>query len=288
MEVKQIHFLGGMYRSGGTLLSALLNQHPKIYSSPLSPMAEYLWSCHQANKRSEDVMRNPDKERFTNMMNNMIQSYYSDVSKPIVFDRQKMWTTSPNFEVIRTYITKTPKVVYTYRSLLEILASLELMFKDVARFNNDIVSNEFTPVYYLSESDYRCEFFMESSGYIQRTLSALHTLTQLSNLPYVHFVSYDDLVKNTQKTLDSIYDFIKVERYSNDLFSIEKVEKDEVEPLEGPQRLHDISPTIVRSSTKPEDVLSKYIVNKYSSVSDYWNERIERAIDRQRELNVRH
>lgn len=287
-ETKQIHFLVGMYRSGGTLLSALLNQHPKIYSSPLSPIADYMWNCQLAHQRSEDVRRNPDGDRFTRMMRLIPQNYYSDVEKPIVFDRQKMWTTAQNFELIKTHLTRTPKIVFTVRNLLEVLASMELMFKDVDRFNSGIVNNDFSPSYYLPVPDYRGEFFMESNGYIQRCLAALHTVTTLSNVSFVHFVDYKELVTDTQNTMTRIYNFIGVEDYDNDLNNIKKLEKNEVEPDDGPQNLHDVSPTIVKSVTNPEEVLSKYLINKYKPVAEYWEERVQKAIERQKELNVRY
>ena len=40
--MKSIYFLGGLPRSGNTLLSALLNQNPDIYVSPLSPLLNNL------------------------------------------------------------------------------------------------------------------------------------------------------------------------------------------------------------------------------------------------------
>jgi hypothetical protein len=42
-KMKKYYFLSGMQRSGNTLLSTILSQNPKIYSSKLSPMAQYMW-----------------------------------------------------------------------------------------------------------------------------------------------------------------------------------------------------------------------------------------------------
>ena len=38
--MKTLYFLGGLPRSGSTLLGSLLNQHSEIYVSPTSPLGD--------------------------------------------------------------------------------------------------------------------------------------------------------------------------------------------------------------------------------------------------------
>jgi len=40
--MKTLFFLSGLPRSGSTLLGSLLNQHPEIYATPTSPLADLL------------------------------------------------------------------------------------------------------------------------------------------------------------------------------------------------------------------------------------------------------
>ena len=47
--MKTYHLLAGLPRSGNTLLSAILNQNPDIYSSPLSPITGMLWDFDQGH-----------------------------------------------------------------------------------------------------------------------------------------------------------------------------------------------------------------------------------------------
>ena len=43
---KTFHFMAGIHRSGSTLLSAILNQHPEIYSSPQTELVSMLYELN--------------------------------------------------------------------------------------------------------------------------------------------------------------------------------------------------------------------------------------------------
>ena len=62
MKNKEYLFLSGMYRSGNTLLSSILNQNPEIYSSPLSPLCEHAWNSYCTFLNNENDIRIKNKE----------------------------------------------------------------------------------------------------------------------------------------------------------------------------------------------------------------------------------
>ena len=43
---KKYYFMGGLPRSGSTLLSSILNQNPRFYSGPSSPVLGAMVSTH--------------------------------------------------------------------------------------------------------------------------------------------------------------------------------------------------------------------------------------------------
>ena len=59
---KTYHFLAGLPRSGNTLLSAILNQNPDIYSTPLSPLPTFMWDFANSANNSEQVNRNVENK----------------------------------------------------------------------------------------------------------------------------------------------------------------------------------------------------------------------------------
>jgi sulfotransferase len=153
------HFLAGLPRSGNTLLSALLNQNPDIYSTPISPIPTYLWDLSGSVEAQETLTRNVENKRRSEIfLSSFLDNYYKDVQKPVVIDRQKVWGTPANLGLIKKYVTPTPKVIFTVRDILEILASF-------VKFDPQYLKNEiFEGSYYMSNyrlpKDTICEYLM--------------------------------------------------------------------------------------------------------------------------------
>ncbi len=52
--MKTLYFLGGLPRSGSTLLGSLLNQHPDIYVSPTSPLGDVVTDIEKSFNRVDE------------------------------------------------------------------------------------------------------------------------------------------------------------------------------------------------------------------------------------------
>lgn len=88
---KKFYFLSGLPRSGSTLLSAILNQHPDIYVTPASPMLELLVQNQIAWHKCQLVIANPEPEQLTNITKAMINATWEHISKPIIIDNNREW-----------------------------------------------------------------------------------------------------------------------------------------------------------------------------------------------------
>jgi len=108
---KKYHFLAGLPRSGNTLLSSILNQNEKIYSSHLSPISTILWDVQQSAFQNEYTLRSNNIDAANSIIQNIIVNYYSKINKPIIIDREKAWATPGNLTTIKKYITSEPKII---------------------------------------------------------------------------------------------------------------------------------------------------------------------------------
>ena len=50
---KKFYFMAGLPRAGSTLLSTLLNQNPRIYSGPSSPVLGAMYGIHEDFQSNE-------------------------------------------------------------------------------------------------------------------------------------------------------------------------------------------------------------------------------------------
>ena len=264
---KTFHYLSGLPRSGNTVVSSLLNQNPNVYSSGLSPVCEYLWILSQSALSQENVIRNKNRSRSDFVFSNLLNNYYADINKPIVFDREKNWGTPANLSLIKTYFTKEPKIVYTVRPVVEILTSF--LSLDTAWIDRSMNNNNWNYKSYLTQDDNRCDYLMRAYGEIDQGLLVLNEVLKPENKDVFCVVEYSDLINNPQDTMDNIYKFIGLKSFVHNFNSIKKLEVDDDMAIGLPKDLHKVRPQLNKTSLKPKDVLSDYILGKYSNL-EFW------------------
>jgi len=266
---KTYHFLAGLPRSGNTLLSALLNQNPDIYSTPLSPLPSFMWEFANSADNMEQVNRNVENKIRTEIfLSSFMDNYYKEVEKPVVIDREKAWGTPANLGIVKKYITPTPKIIFTVRDVLEILASFIKM--DAQYLKNETYDKGYYMSNYRSPKDLVCEHMMAPNSDIDKGLLSLASAFYPENAGMFHVVEYNDLVLNPDETMNKIYDFLEMPHYEHNFSKIEKVEQDNDEAVGLPKDLHEIRKSLSQSSTSL-DILSDYIRHKYSNV-EFWRE----------------
>jgi sulfotransferase len=266
---KTYHFLAGLPRSGNTLLSSILNQNPKIYSTPLSPLPQLMSHFENISKNLEPINRSVEhKLKTENFLLSFMDNYYKDVPNSVIVDREKSWGTPDNLNIIKKYVTLSPKIIFTVRDILEILASF---IKMDAQFLKDRAHGSgLTMDYYRSEKDLICEDLMSTNGFIESSLLSLASAFYPENKGIFHIVEYKDLVRKPDETMYKLYDFLDMPYYKHDFNSIKKLEQNDVEELGVPKDLHHVRESISQSDTNI-DILSDYIQNKYSNM-EFWRD----------------
>jgi sulfotransferase len=266
---KTYHFLSGLPRSGNTLLSAILNQNPEIYSSPLSPVNHFMWDMDNSLHHTQHINRNEENKIKSKMfLSSFMDNFYKDIKEPVIIDREKMWGTPVNLGLIKEYITPTPKIIFTVRDVLDIIASFVRM--DADYINRDMTNNGYYFANYRSYADSIAEHLMALNGEIDKSLLSLASAFYPENKNMFHIVEYNDLVFKTEETMSGIYKFLELPEYQHNFEAIEKVEIDNDEAVGLPKNLHEVRKSISESTTNL-DILSDYIKHKYSNM-EFWRD----------------
>jgi sulfotransferase len=268
-ETKTYHFLAGLQRSGNTVLSSILNQNPDIYSSPLSPVCQYMWNIHTEKNMSDHVTRQNDFTGSNQVISNILPSHYSHIAKPVIFDREKHWGSSANLSMLKMYVNPNPKIIFTVRPVLEILASSLQIYLKTSRLDQEMRSKGWWFRDSLTYEDNVCDYLMRPWGTIDNMLSTIDTVTLPENKDIFHIVEYDDLVSKPAETMQGIYDFIGMKSYDHNYKKIVKAHIDREDLINEPDDMHAVRLNLEKTSLPVEDVLSKYIIDKYSNL-DYW------------------
>jgi len=266
---KEIFFLSGLPRSGNTLLSAILNQNPDIYSTPLSPLPELMWEYTNICSRTEQINRNKENQfRAMKLLSSFVDTFYEDVDKPVIIEREKDWGTPANLDLIKKFVTPTPKIIITVRDILEIIASFVAMDADYLK--NDTANSGLYINNYLSPEDSIAEYLMRLNGDIDKALLSLASAFYPENKGIFHIVEYNDLLLKPEETMSDIYKFLGLPDYKHNFDNIKKVEVDNDTILGLPSDLHDVRESLSKSTTDT-DILSDYIKHKYSNM-EFWRD----------------
>lgn len=265
--MRDIYFLGGLPRSGNTLLSALLNQNPDIYVSPLSPLLDNVQGIEKTLNVHEASLSFDFESKTVAGLKHYVQGFYSDIKKPIVIDRNKRWGNKESIFTAIKYFTKTPKIIYTVRDIPSILTSFISLVNDTENnfIDKSLREMAIKPYGKQTQNDLRCDWLF--NGQISTGLVTLTELLQIQ-IP-VCLVEYDDLVANPQKELNDIYDFLELPHFINNVDNVEKYEKENLTNAGLPDSLHDVRKKVEKISLDPKSVLSPKTLQKYSDL-EFW------------------
>lgn len=264
---KKYYFLAGFHRSGNTVLSALLNQHPEIYSSPLSPICDYLWELHVTSLRSENNLRVENKFLTGDLMGSLLKTYHKEVKKPIIIDREKNWGSPANLSLILEYFTKDPKIIFTVRPVVEILTSYISIARE--KIIKDMKNQGWVAKKWLTDEDNMCEYLMRPGGPIDISMWSYNSIMNPEYRKFFHLVEYNQLIESPEKTMENIYKFLEVTPFKNNFKNIQKIEKDLDDVAGLPEDLHKVRPKLSNKAKNPKRFLSAYSYEKYSNMDFY-------------------
>ena len=207
-----------------------------------------MWDMQQSVLNSEQIKAS-NKNVLDSLVKSIPHSYYADVAKPVVVDKCRSWTLPANMEMLNRYFDSAPKVVVLVRPLVEIVASFMSLRK----------ANGWT--------DIEAGLLDDGSEPIMRSLAGVEWATK-NNTGQFLFITYDDLVDDTQVSLNRIYEHCGWQLFEHNLDDIvnEYKENDDVYGLTGQ---HDIRPQISRRTLDID--LSDELLAKCNSL-DRWIE----------------
>jgi len=263
---KKYFFLAGLPRSGSTLLSCILNQNPEIYCSNESPICDLLFRTEMYFAESKGYHASQNEGGQFQVCKTIIQSYYHNNSESFIIDKFRSWGTPDNLFLIRKYITEDVKIICPVRPITEILASFIKLFRQHEDRENFVDLNivNHNRFIYKPLDDIRCDELMIPNGPIDTALFSISQSKLPENKNVFHFVEYDNLIFNTEKTVKQIYDFLEIKYFEHDFENIHQSNEINHEYHNLPN-MHVVRKKIDKQSTPPEEILSEYVINKYKN-----------------------
>lgn len=270
---KTYYFIAGLPRSGSTVLSAILNQNPKFYSGPASPVLRMMYCIEESLSEDEFFHSYPKINQSKEIISNIINHFYSDIENPVIFDKNRSWI--GKIDYIKNYITDNVKIIYPVRNISEILTSFITMirrnpYKEETSKINFIDSQLIKRDILINDAN-RCNYIMSYEGVLGQSLNEIRRILHSDFFNYVHFVEYDDLVNNPNETLKKIYEFLNEEFYEHDFDNIKNIEYKNDFKVYGVKDLHEVRSTLKSTSVNPKQILSECILEKCKNMEIWRN-----------------
>jgi sulfotransferase len=264
--------MAGLPRSGSTVLSALLNQNPEIYSSPQTDLIGMLYNLENEIPNYQSFRAGLLHQGFANVMHKMKDTFYSHIEKSVIIDKNRGWGTPYNWDHLSGYVSQDGKVILTMRPILEVLASFVKVSKESQKVTQHLqylnpnlwVSN------YRNETDAIVDNLMMPNGEIDRAIFSIANLLE-NHKDRVRVVWFDDLLDNPVATLDGIHEFLGLDLFDYNYNKIQAVDKHDDLNAYGIVGLHDVKKKLARPKTDPASYLSEYSIQKYGNALDFLN-----------------
>lgn len=203
--MKTIYYLSGLPRAGNTLLSSILNQNPKINTTPLSYINGIVYNAFKEYQQLGSAKNFPDKESFHNSMSSVIYNYYKGWSGDIIIQRSTIGN-FPELEVVNKYLKNEFKVIVLVRDIFEIISSFIKLYKED---ENYFLNTKF------GKSDVeKINFLIEDSSLINMSLKSTYNL-YYGWYKHCLFIQYNDLIKDTPTQIKKIYNFLNLESFEH-------------------------------------------------------------------------
>ena len=247
---KQYHFISGLPRSGSTLLSSILLQNPRFHASITDPVCTFHMGVIETIGNQVGMKSEVPIERRENVLRGIMDSYYQNINKEVIFNTNRSWTTLTP-QVKQLY--PNSKMILCVRDINWILDSFEVAHRKNPLQNNTATGGHGTTVYH------RVESLMGDQGIVSGPYTGVKQAITSNEKDILMLVEYDDLCKNPESIMKGIYSFIGEEYYEHDFDNVERAWNsydDEIGiPLHTVKKKVEYTP---RNFILPPDILQKY------------------------------
>jgi sulfotransferase len=270
MESKTQHFLAGLPRSGSTLLANLLLQNPRFHATGTSPLLETLINARNHMDKLPDYRAMPEelrKTRKVNVLKGILNNYYADVERPVVFDKCRGW---PFYiETAEMVLNRKVKILATVRDLRDVLSSLERLW----RRNKSMMSitQEEANVFNFQTVAQRANFWVQNNQLVGLAINQIRDAFARGFKSRIHLIEFEDLTNKPAKVMADIYDFLDEPKYEHNFESIEPIVKEDDYEYNFPG-LHDIRTKVEPVKSMWKEILGDEVGMVYARDARFWRD----------------
>lgn len=269
-QPRTFYFMAGLPRSGSTLLSAILNQNPRFYSGPSSPVVPTMLALENSLANDELFMAYPKPDIARMIIANVLPQFYADVEQPVIFDKNRSWVNRMHY--IQGYFGIEPKVLIPVRNVDEILTSFITMcrrnpYNGQGKVN--FIDEQLIKLNAPLTDDARCELLASPNGILGQSFHGIRQAIMEGRLSQLHFIEYDDLTNNPEETMRKVYEFLGEPYFEHDFGNLANIHQERDAEVYGLADMHEVRKELGKVSADPKEILSEEVLARCEG-SEFW------------------
>ena len=216
---KIYHFVSGMPRAGSTLLMNILGQNPRFHVTGTSGIMDVIFGIRNTWDKHVEFQASPDEEGKLRVMRGILDAYYANVDKPVVLDKSRGWLSL--LEMAEILLGRKAKVLVPVRDLREILASWEKLWRETSKTRQRGEEPQF--YYEFQTVEGRCDVWVRGDQPIGLAFNRIKDAIQRGFRDRMHFVHFEKLTSQPEKTMRAIYDFLEEPHFQHDFNNVKQI-----------------------------------------------------------------
>ena len=263
--MKEIFFLNGLPRAGNTVFSSIMNQNLNIAATANSICADMMGELFML--KHTDIFKNyPDHKSFDNVAKTVFENYYKDWKQDYIIDRAP-WGYPINLKFLKETRSNI-KIIILVRDIIEVLGSfIDWSNREPTSFVNQ---------YEAKTVEEKCDMLMNKDGQIVKELIGIKHLIDQQPKEIYHIVKFNNLVKDTENTIDGVYNFLGIPKFKHDFNNISQFKINDMgydDTIVG-NGLHTLTTGAISNYKEKYDaysIIPKSIIEKYKQCN-FWEE----------------
>lgn len=252
--MSKVYFIGGLPRSGSTLLCNILAQNPRFNATSTSGILDVMFNVRNFWDTLIEFQASPNPEGKKRVLKGILMNYHKQ-EKPVVFDKSRGHLAY--IEMLEHALGEKIKIIVPIRDIKSIMASFEKLHRKTAALRQPVAERKRSDYFLAQSVRGRCEILLREDQPLGLAGSRVLDAIQRGFRDRLHFVDFDNLTSNPETTLKGIYEFLGEEYYAHDFNNVEQVtyEDDDVHGIVG---LHDIRPKVEYKSPDWATILGSW------------------------------
>ena len=214
--MRKIHYIGGLPRSGSTLLTNILLQNPKFATTATSSLLDFLLQVRDNWGKLSGHEHYPEGQDKWEVIRAIMYNYHK-TDKEIIFDKNRGWST--HIEFMEKATGEGVKIIACVRNLEDICSSFEKLFRK-NRADGEIHGEFSNPK--MKNREGRVGVWTSDEGVIGRPYVSMLDTIQRGLGDRILFFPYEEWSSNPDFCFKKLYEFVGEEYYQHDFNNIEQ------------------------------------------------------------------